>query len=62
MMIGRMRMKKRKKSFNPLWLKPYEERLRGYEADKDKLLRECANLPAVDFQRRLDELIEKWHI
>jgi hypothetical protein len=52
--------KKRKK--NPLWTKPYNERLRGYEADKDRLLRECANLPAQDFQRRLDELIEKWHI
>ncbi len=56
-------MKKRKNRIvNPLWLKPYEERLRGYEADKDKLLRESAKLPAMDFQRHLDELIEKWHI
>lgn len=56
-------MKKRKNRItNPVWLKPYEERLRGYERDKDELLREYAKLPAMDFQRRLDELIEKWHI
>ncbi len=62
-MMRRMRMKKRKNRItNPLWLKPYEERLRGYERDKDELLREYAKLPAMDFQRRLDELIEKWHI
>ncbi len=55
-------MKKTKIKKNPLWLKPYNDRLRGYEADKDELLRTCGSLPADEYQKRLDELIFKWNI
>ena len=41
---------------------PYRERLKGYERDKDELLRVAAGLPAPEFQKMLDELIEKWGI
>ena len=39
-----------------------QERLRAYERDKDELLRNAAGLPAAEFQRLLDQLIEKWKI
>ena len=52
----------KKKTMKPKTLMSYQERLRGYEADKDELLRKAAGLPAADFQRMLDQLIEKWKI
>lgn len=55
-------MAKMKIKPNQLWRKPYNERLRGYEADKDALLRNCGSLPAEEYQKRLDELIFKWNI
>jgi len=55
-------MTKKKPKPNPIWLKPYNERLRGYEADKDELLRRCGALSAAEYQKRLDELIFKWNI
>jgi len=51
-----------KKTKKPKTLMSYQERLRGYEADKDELLRKAAGLPAVEFQRLLDQLIDKWKI
>ena len=44
-----------KKTKKPKTLMSYQERLRGYEADKDELLRKAAGLPAVEFQRLLDQ-------
>ncbi len=56
-------MKKTKKiKPNPLWLLPYNERQRGYEADKDALLRSCGALSAAEYQKKLDELIFKWNV
>ena len=46
----------------PKKLMSYQERLRGYEADKDELLRKAAGLPAAEFQRLRDQLIDKWKI
>lgn len=46
----------------PMARMSYHERLRGYERDKEELLRTAANLPAAEFQRLLDELIRKWKI
>lgn len=46
----------------PKKLMSYQERLRGYEADKDELLRKAAGLPDSEFQRLLDQLIDKWKI
>mgnify|MGYP006896617680 CR=1 FL=1 len=53
-------MKKPKQ--NPLWLKPYEERLRGYHADKEKFLRENAHKSASFFVDGLKALADKWNI
>lgn len=56
-------MKKRKKKpINPLWLLPSDERHKGFNRDKDRLLKECGFLPAREYQDRIDALIEKWHI
>lgn len=46
----------------PTTMMSYQERLRGYERDKEELLRTAASLPAAEFQRMLDELIRKWKI
>jgi len=51
-----------KKTKKPKTLMSYQERLRGYEADKDELLRQAADLPAAEFQQLLDQLIDKWKI
>lgn len=41
---------------------PYEERLRGYEREKDELFYKIVSLPAEEVQRRHQELIKKWKI
>lgn len=41
---------------------PYEERLRGYERDKQALLSSMRDLPAGEFAERLKELQEKWDV
>lgn len=40
----------------------YQDRLRGYERDKQKLLSTSANLPANEFSDRLKSLQNKWKI
>lgn len=40
----------------------YTERLRRYETDKQRLLREHGDLPAPEFEKRLKELQKKWRI
>lgn len=40
----------------------YPERLRRYETDKQRLLREHGDLPAPEFEKRLKELQKKWRI
>ncbi len=47
---------------SPLRTLPYQQRLRGYEKDKEELLRVAAGIPAGEFQRLLDQLILKWGI
>ena len=44
----------------PKKLMSYQERLRGYEADKDELLRKAAGLPDAEFQaaRPADRQVE----
>lgn len=41
---------------------PYQERLRGYERDKQELVRTMAHLPADEFAAKLKALQEKWKI
>jgi hypothetical protein len=43
-------------------LLPYQERLRGYERDKQNLVRTMAHLPADEFAAKLKALQEKWKI
>lgn len=57
-----MKKKTNRPKPNPLWLMPYHDRQRGYEADKDALLRTSGALSAAEYQKRLDELIFKWNI
>lgn len=40
----------------------YQERLRGYERDKQRLLATMAHLPAADFYEKLKALQDKWRI
>ena len=40
----------------------YQDRLRGYEQDKQKLLSTMAHLPAADFSEKLKALQDKWRI
>lgn len=57
-----MKKKTNRPKPNPLWLMPYHDRQRGYEADKDAMLRTSGTLSAAEYQKRLDELIFKWNI
>jgi hypothetical protein len=41
---------------------PYQDRLRGYERDKQQLLATAASLPADEFSDRLKALQDKWKI
>lgn len=43
-------------------LMSYQDRLRGYEKDKDLLLSTLAHLSAEDFAKKLKELQDKWRI
>ena len=40
----------------------YQDRLRGYERDKQQLLSTMAHLPAAKFSERLKALQDKWRI
>lgn len=40
----------------------YQERLRGYERDKQHLLATMASLPASEFSEKLKALQDKWRI
>lgn len=40
----------------------YQDRLRGYERDKQQLLATMAHLPASEFSDRLKALQDKWKI
>ena len=55
-------MKPKKLKKNPLWLKPYEERLRGYHNDKAAFLAENSNKPAEFFAQGLKDLADKWNV
>lgn len=46
----------------PHILMPYEDRLRGYEQDKQELLATMAHLPAAEFAEKLKALQDKWRI
>jgi hypothetical protein len=41
-------------------LLPYEQRLKLYEKEKDKLLQKERSMPAAEFQRKLRALIAKY--
>lgn len=41
---------------------PYHERIRGYERDKENLLRKMSQAPAKDFQEQIIALQKKWGI
>lgn len=53
---------KNKRSAKPSPLMSYQERLRGYEKDKQQLLATMAHLPAAEFSERLKALQDKWRI
>lgn len=40
----------------------YQDRLRGYERDKEELLYSAAYLSAEEFAKRLKSLQDKWRI
>lgn len=40
----------------------YQDRLRNYEWDKQRLLQDVAHLPALDISEALKALQEKWKI
>lgn len=40
----------------------YQDRLRGYERDKQALLSKMAHAPASDFSEKLKALRDKWKI
>ncbi len=40
----------------------YQDRLRGYERDKQRILSTMAHLPAADFAAKLKALQDKWRI
>lgn len=50
------------KQKNPTSCISYQDRLRGYEKDKQKLLNTMAHLPAAEFSERLKALQDKWRI
>lgn len=55
------------KSYNTQAMKPspcmsYQDRLHGYERDKQQLLATMAHLPAAEFSERLKALQDKWRI
>jgi hypothetical protein len=51
---------------NRFWKAPrcmsYQDRLRGYERDKQRLVATAAYLPADEFAEKLKVLQEKWKI
>lgn len=51
---------KKRKSKSPFM--SYQDRLRGYEKDKQELLATSAHLPAEEFAERLKALQDKWKI
>lgn len=53
-----MTIKERKGFLRP----DYQQRLAGYERDKQNLIRTMAHLPADEFAAKLKELQEKWRI
>lgn len=58
-----MKLKKNKTHSTKLSpLMSYQDRLRGYEQDKQKLLSTSAALPANEFSERLKALQNKWKI
>ena len=46
----------------PLHLLPYEQRLKLYEKEKDRLLREERSMPASEFKRKLRALFKKYDL
>ena len=55
-------MTRKKPKKNPLWLKPYNERLHGYHADKAAFLAKNTNKSAEFFTEGLKALAEKWNV
>lgn len=53
---------KKAEELNPVRLLPYDDRLKLYEKEKDKLLREERSLPATEFQRKLRALFKKYDL
>lgn len=53
---------KKSEELNPVRLLPYEQRLKMYEKEKDKLLREERSMPASEFQRKLRALFKKYDL
>lgn len=47
---------------NPIHLLPYDQRLKLYEKEKDKLLQEERSLPASEFQEKLRALFKKYDL
>ena len=53
---------KKPEEINPVRLFPYADRLKLYEKEKDKLLREERSMPASEFQRKLRALFKKYDL
>ena len=51
-----------KKTKMPRTMMSYQTRQLRYRQEKDELIRKAGDLPPAEFQRLLDELIEKWKI
>lgn len=41
---------------------PYEERIRGYEREKNEMFHRNVGMPAEEFRRMHEELIRKWGV
>ena len=53
---------KKAEELNPVRFLPYADRLKLYEKEKDKLLREERSMPASEFQRKLRALFKKYDL
>ena len=53
---------KKTEEANPIRLLPYEDRLKLYEKEKDKLLQKERSLPAEEFQVKLRALFKKYDL
>lgn len=55
-------MKKKRIPKHTKWAMSYEDRIRGYEAEKNELFYQIAGMSADEIQKARRELVEKWGV